>query len=111
MQSSSRVLAVERLSEGGSPCSTSHEASAALKEFSRHRIAVELQFAPPPTYNTLPTTYRFSSFSMASTTSGESGFTGDSNRATTFPCRSTRNLVKFHLMSPATAGFARSVRY
>ena len=37
---------------------------------------------------------------MADVTSGESGVTLDSKRWTTLPLRSTRNLVKFHLMSP-----------
>src|ERR1019366_5564645 len=45
-------------------------------------------------------------FSIAALTSGESGVTAGSKRATTLPSRSTRNLVKFHLISPATAGLA-----
>jgi hypothetical protein len=43
----------------------------------------------------------FTSFSIAAVTSFESGVTAGSNRCTTFPSRSTRNLVKFHLISPA----------
>ena len=38
------------------------------------------------------------------TTSGESGVTLGSKRATGFPLRSKRNLVKFHLISPASLG-------
>ena len=41
-----------------------------------------------------------SCFSIAPVTSLESGVTAGSNRCTTLPFRSTRNLVKFHLMSP-----------
>src|ERR1700679_2569820 len=55
--------------------------------------------------------YCFTSFSISAITCGESGVTSGSNRATTFPFRSTKNFVKFHLMSPVTAGFASLVRY
>jgi hypothetical protein len=57
-----------------------------------------------------PEAHCFSSFSIAPTTSGASGFTGDSKRATTVPLRSARNFVKFHLMSPIISGLARWVR-
>jgi len=53
----------------------------------------------------LPGPYR-SAFSMAPATSGESGVTLGSKRATTLPLLSTRNLVKFHWTSPPVAGFA-----
>ena len=52
------------------------------------------------------TSIYLSVFSIAALTSGESGVTAGSKRATTLPSRSTRNLVKFHLISPATAGLA-----
>ena len=42
-----------------------------------------------------------SAASMACVTSGASGFTADSKRFRILPSRLTRNLVKFHLMSPA----------
>jgi len=46
------------------------------------------------------------------TNPADSGVTADSNRETTFPLRSTRNLVKFHLISPAFFGsVALPVRY
>ena len=45
-----------------------------------------------------PTIYR-SAFSIASATSGDSGVTLGSKRATTLPSLSTRNLVKFHWIS------------
>ncbi len=48
----------------------------------------------------------FRAFSMAAVTSGESGLTGDSKRAMTLPLRSTRNFVKFHLISPPVLGLA-----
>ena len=41
---------------------------------------------------------------MARVTSAESGVTSGSKRWTTLPLRSTKNLVKFHLIPPATAG-------
>src|SRR5436190_11964838 len=44
-------------------------------------------------------------FSIACDTSSLSGFTLGSKRATTCPLRSTRNLLKFHLISPAKSGF------
>src|SRR4029077_4689598 len=47
----------------------------------------------------------------AETTSFESGVTADSKRCTTLPLRSTRNFVKFHLMSPAMAAPVCLVRY
>src|SRR5580658_2579785 len=50
--------------------------------------------------------YCFSADSTAAVTCGESGVTAGSNRATGLPFRSKRNLVKFHLMSPPTDGFA-----
>ena len=40
-------------------------------------------------------------FSIAAVTSRLSGVSFDENRATTLPLRSTRNLLKFHDMSPA----------
>src|SRR5947209_4162886 len=52
--------------------------------------------APPKSYRR--------AFSIAPTISAESGFTGDSNRAITLPLLSTKNLVKFHLISPPNAG-------
>src|SRR5258708_1319597 len=56
--------------------------------------------------------YYFNAFSMAEVTSGESGVTLGSKRAITLPSRPTRNLVKFHLISPPVVGFAlESVRY
>lgn len=56
--------------------------------------------------------YWVSAFSMAATTCGESGVTSGSKRATIFPLRSTRNLVKFHLISPPVFGCnEESVRY
>ena len=57
-----------------------------------------------------PAAYCASSFSIADVTSGESGLVAGSKRFTTWPLRSTRNFVKFHLMSPARAGFASVVR-
>src|SRR5882724_811227 len=54
--------------------------------------------------------YGFSCFSIASVTSFESGVTADSKRCTTLPLRSTRNLVKFHLMSPVMPGPVSLVR-
>jgi len=42
----------------------------------------------------------FNCFSIAPVTSFESGVTAGSKRCTTLPSRSTRNLVKFHLISP-----------
>src|SRR5580693_9507671 len=42
--------------------------------------------------------------SIADVTCGESGVVAGSNRATGLPLRSNRNLVKFHLMSPANCG-------
>ena len=51
-----------------------------------------------------------SSFSIAEIIPGESGVVAGSNLCTTLPLRSTRNFVKFHWMSPATAGFASFVR-
>src|SRR5215471_8750042 len=51
-------------------------------------------------------------FSIACTTWSLSGFTCGSNLATILPCRSTRNLLKFHFISPPYSGFeALSVRY
>src|SRR6476659_2651393 len=50
-------------------------------------------------------------FSTAEITSVESGVTADSNRCTTLPLRSTRNFVKFHLMSRAIDGPVCLVRY
>lgn len=51
-------------------------------------------------------------FSIAATTCGESGVISGSKRATIFPLRSNRNLVKFHLISPPVFGFSEeSVRY
>ena len=50
--------------------------------------------------------YLFSAASIAAATSGESGVTLGSNRATALPWRSNRNLVKFHLMSPPNCGSA-----
>lgn len=44
-------------------------------------------------------------FSMAATTCSLSGVTFGSNRAMTLPFLSTRNLLKFHFMSPAYSGF------
>ena len=41
---------------------------------------------------------------MASTTFFDSGLSLGSNLAMTSPLRLTRNLVKFHLMSPANLG-------
>ena len=41
-----------------------------------------------------------SSASIRSTTADAEGFTRGSNRPTTSPCRFTRNLVKFHTISP-----------
>ena len=45
-----------------------------------------------------------SSFSMAPTTSSETGAVEGEKRATTSPDRSTRNLAKFHWMSPGPSG-------
>src|SRR5579864_6110760 len=50
--------------------------------------------------------YCFRADSMALTTLGASGFTAGSKRASTLPSRPTRNLVKFHLMSPPVVGLA-----
>src|SRR5262249_52282186 len=50
-------------------------------------------------------------FSIASVTSLESGVTAGSNRCTTLPLRSTRNLVKFHLISPDRPAPVSFVRY
>ena len=44
--------------------------------------------------------YLASAFSTADTNSGEDGVTFDSKRAITLPFLSTRNFVKFHLISP-----------
>jgi hypothetical protein len=50
--------------------------------------------------------------STALTKSVDSGVTADSKRLITLPFLSTRNFVKFHLMSPPVLGFADlSVRY
>ena len=54
--------------------------------------------------------YGFNCFSIAEITSFESGVTAGSKRCTTLPLRSTRNLVKFHLMSPAIPGSVSLVR-
>jgi hypothetical protein len=48
--------------------------------------------------------YYFNCFSIAAITSFESGVTAGSKRCTTLPLRSTRNLVKFHLISPVMPG-------
>ena len=56
--------------------------------------------------------YRPSAFSIACTSSGDSGATDGSNRPMTRPSPSTRNFVKFHFTSPPVSGWAcRSVRY
>src|SRR5262249_19328576 len=47
-----------------------------------------------------------SAFSIAPVISADSGVTLGSNRAITFPLRSSRNFVKFHWISPAVSGFA-----
>src|SRR5262249_14747225 len=53
-----------------------------------------------------------SSSSMALTTLSESGFSAGSYRATISPLRPTRNLVKFHWISPPNFGFVSLlVRY
>src|SRR3954463_10934240 len=53
-----------------------------------------------------------SACSMTAVTSAESGVVAGSKRETTLPLRSTRNLVKFHLISPAVFGLgAVLVRY
>src|SRR5450755_337944 len=50
--------------------------------------------------------YRLRAASIASTTGWASGFTAGSKRAITLPSRSTRNLVKFHLISPPVVGLS-----
>jgi hypothetical protein len=57
-----------------------------------------------------PKHYCFNCFSIAATTSFESGVTSGSKRCTTFPLRSTRNLVKFHLISPRIPAAVSAVR-
>ena len=52
----------------------------------------------------------FSCFSIAAVTSCESGVTAGSKRCTTLPSRSTKNLVKFHLISPVMPGSVSLVR-
>ena len=51
-----------------------------------------------------------SSFSMAATSAGSSGSTEGPKRATTWPSASTRNLVKFHLISPRMPSAVCSVK-
>src|SRR6516162_1249541 len=45
-----------------------------------------------------------SAFSTAEVSSGDSGSTFESKRAITFPSGPTRNLVKFHPISPPVSG-------
>jgi hypothetical protein len=49
--------------------------------------------------------FSFKYFSIACVTASPSGFSLCEKRATTFPLRSIRNLLKFHGMSPAKCGF------
>lgn len=65
----------------------------------------------PFAHDLIPQAYCFSNFAMAEVTSGESGVVAGSKRSVTLPDLSTRNFVKFHLMSPATAGFASVVSH
>ena len=77
-----------------------------IKAIQEHIFAVEPFCVIPHTvnpvsdYDTAPTgeVYLPNSFSIAPTTSFESGVTAGSKRCTTLPLRSTRNLVKFHLI-------------
>src|ERR1700677_224004 len=62
-------------------------------------------------FGALARSYCLISLAISAVICGESGVTSGSKRATTFPFRSTKNLVKFHLISPASAGFASLVKY
>src|SRR5215467_7445593 len=55
--------------------------------------------------------HHLSCISIGAVTSFESGVTSGSKRWITLPLRSTRNLVKFHLMSPVTPVPVCWVRY
>src|SRR5580700_11366592 len=71
-----------------------------LPRFRKSHSSEFLQISSDCSFVSTGDAYCFSSFSIAEVTSGESGVTAGSKRCTTLPLRSTRNLVKFHLMSP-----------
>ena len=68
----------------------------ALKKL-RRGIKGDSDTRPPPGFRSCS---YCNCFSIAAVISFESGVTAGSNRCTTFPFLSTRNFVKFHLMSP-----------
>ena len=81
---------------------------AALALFGVEMIAPHRRNRKHPTQDRRPfrrCLYFFSALVTASTKAGSSGVTAGSNRAITFPSRSTRNLVKFHLISPPVFRF------
>src|SRR5262249_45731546 len=67
-------------------------------------VALRLRSAPLRGSSRTYSAFFFSSSLMASTTFFEVGGSFDSKRLTTLPSRPTRNLTKFHLISPLWSG-------
>src|SRR4051812_9773537 len=80
--------------------------------FHHHGLRKGARVACPFLLGQMLNFYLPSACSIAAVTCAESGVTSGSKRETTLPLRSTRNLVKFHLISPEFLGsVALPVRY